>query len=68
MRSKEIFKIRFSITSYGTTYEAKAIETHSRDAYSVVKKHLKKKAYSMDLEKGYTFTINSVNSVGFGSI
>ena len=40
--SKEIFKIKFSITDYGSTYEPKPIETHSKDWMSVVKKHLKK--------------------------
>ena len=41
--SKEIFKIKFSITDYGSTYEPKQIETHSKDWKTVVKKHLKKK-------------------------
>ena len=43
--SKEIFKIKFSITDYGSTYEAKPIETHQKDWMSVVKKHLKKNAH-----------------------
>ena len=43
--SKEIFKIKFSITDYGSTYEPTPIETHSKDWMSVVKKHLKKNAH-----------------------
>ena len=66
--SKEIFKIKFSITDYGSTYEPKPIETHSKDWMSVVKKHLKKNAHSMDLSKEYTFKIISVHSAGFGTI
>ncbi len=66
--SKEIFRIKFSVTDYGTTYEPKPIETHSKDWMSVVKKHLKKNAHAMDLSKNYKFQIISVHSVGFGSI
>ena len=66
--SKEIFKIRFSVTDHGSTYEPKPIETHSKDWKVIVKKHLKKNAHAMDLSREYTFQIISVHSVGFGSI
>lgn len=66
--SKEIFRIQFSITDYGSTYEPKQIETHSKDWMSVVKKHLKKNAHAMDLSSEYTFKIISVKSAGFGTI
>ena len=66
--SKEIFRIEFSVTDYGTTYEPKAIETHQKDWKTVVKKHLKKNAHSMDLSSEYTFQIISVTSEGFGKI
>jgi hypothetical protein len=66
--SKEILRIRFSVTDYGSTYEPKPIETHSTDWMSVVKKHLKKNAHAMDLSSQYTFKIISVHSVGFGTI
>ena len=66
--SKEIFRIEFSVTDYGTRYEPKPIETHTKDWKTVVKKHLKKNAHAMDLSKEYTFKIISVKSAGFGTI
>lgn len=66
--SKEIFKIQFSVTDYGSTYEPKPIETHTKDWMSIVKKHLKNNAHVMDLSSNYTFKIISVTSEGFGTI
>ena len=66
--SKEIFRIKFSVTDYGTTYKPRPIETHQKDWKTVVKKHLKNNAHAMDLSKEYTFKIISVKSVGFGTI
>ena len=68
MKSKEIFKIRFSVTDYGSTYESKPIETNSKDWTGTVKKHLKKNTHAMDLSKNYTFKILSVHSAGFGTL
>ena len=68
MRSKEIFRVKYTIVDRGCEIQ-KDVESYFKADYkSVVKKELRRIYHSMDLSDNYTFRIESVNSVGFGSL
>tara|TARA_R100000231_G_scaffold121362_1_gene91554 strand:- start:9 stop:275 length:267 start_codon:yes stop_codon:yes gene_type:complete len=65
---KAIYEINYSIIDYGVEWEAKPIETNSKNHKQAVKNHLKKWGYAMDLSSKHQFKIKKVSLVGYGTV
>jgi len=68
MKQKPIFKITYTVTDRGETWQPQPIETNGTNHQTEVTKYLKRWRVAMDLSTKHTFKIISAVCVGYGFV
>lgn len=68
MKQKPIFKITYTVTDRGETWQPQPIETNGTNHAAEVTKYLKRWRVAMDLSTKHTFKIISAPCVGYGFV